>query len=114
MMEDDDNVPNDDNPTQRRLQIARALAAKTFKFDQKVKPQENILEKHVKGVGTHEIIRNSKYHHLYTMEIERLYTTTFHLKNVLIEMKKMTQYPTVSTKSLVRTLREGLKVLHIT
>jgi hypothetical protein len=102
---------SDDSTDDRRLQIARLIAAKTFQINKaKDVPQDKSNGKNRRGVGTNEIIRNSEYQNLYTMEIEREYMTSYHFTNIIQEMKKMSQYSTVSTKSLIRTLRNGLKV----
>lgn len=104
----------------RRLQIARAIAAKTFHSQKRQRSHENIAHETnnkrgggaggVRGVGTNEIIRNSKYQDLYSMEMEREFMTSYHFKTIIHEMQKMTRYSRVSTRSLVRTLRHGLKV----
>jgi hypothetical protein len=109
MKKDDDSSKQEED---RRLQIARAIAMKTFDIKKPKKVEHSIPtdRSHQRGVGTSEIIRNSKYQQLYTMEIERAYMTCYHFQNVITEMVKMSRYSTVNTKSLIRTLREGLKV----
>jgi hypothetical protein len=95
------------------LQIARAIAARTFHSQKRQSSHEIIhdeTKRGVRGVGTNEIIRNSKYQDLYSMEMEREFMTSYHFKTIIQEMQKMTRYSRVSTRSLVRTLRHGLKV----
>jgi hypothetical protein len=107
-------MEKDSTEDDRRLQIARSIAMKTFNLKKEKKVEKLSTEgdqlSHPRGVGTNEIIRNSKYQQLYTMEIERAYMTRFHFQNIISDMLKMSKYSTVSTKSFLRTLREGLKV----
>lgn len=102
-----------DDPVDRKLEIARALAAKIFaeKTPQKqIEVDNSTGVKVVRGVGTGEIISNPQYGSVYSMEIERKYITRYHLHSIPIEMQKMSRHATVSVRSLVRTLRECLKV----
>jgi hypothetical protein len=97
----------------RRLEIARAIAAKAFaaKEEEKtVTPTKDLPDHIIRGPGTAEIIRNPEYETVYSMNIERKYVTRYNLNRISSEMIKMSGHKTVSVRSLVRTLRECLKV----
>lgn len=98
----------------RILEIARAIAAKTFaakSTEKKVTPTKEVADHIIRGPGTAEIIRNPDYDTVYSMNIERKYVTRYNLNRISSEMVKMAGHKTVSVKSLVRTLRECLKVI---
>lgn len=105
------------NPSvDRKLQIARALAAKAFARHEEEISTENSTDNSpgqhiIRGPGTAEIIRNPDYRDVYSMSIERKFVTRYNLNRIVPEMTKMSEYSTVSVRSLVRTLRECLKVI---
>ena len=104
----------DNPPVNRKLEIARALAAKAFTVKEVEKVDESKTDAYskaiVRGPGTAEIIRNSDYSDVYSMQLERKYVTRNNLNKISTEMTKMSKHKTVSLRSLVRTLRDCLKV----
>jgi hypothetical protein len=100
----------------RKLEIARKLAMKEFMSN---KDADDNLDDSSMNLSHHsmhpshkasDIICDPNYTSIFSHQIERNYVTQINLGSISAELEKAMRHPSISLQSLVRTMRNMLRV----